>query len=380
MERSFMRSWRSQTLAVTVALQAIALAQTPRATGPSRIGVLQSLQPEPPVPSDPLEMVSGEAQPVQSAEQRQVVTALLQNARALSKVRAQAYDLKTTFTSFGSSTSDGNWSLEDTSPSGRIYRWTAQGPGYASVNLTNNQMFYSSQPAIAMPLRLAQVRDAIFYVYPAMGPYMSLRTANGYLNGAALHCVLAGTAFGGRTFSGGRNWEESEYCIDPNSNLLMTYSPVPGLYIRYDYTNAFRFHGKIIAGAFTISEAGRSVIEARTESVTDPTGANPALFEPSGLTARGVGAVMTPPARVRGTIGPMPQNGNATVNVVVLHGVMSPDGHLSEPEILASTNPSLNQAALDRAGKWQPIAESQQGTTPQSHEVFFTYDFVTPLA
>src|SRR5579872_2613854 len=103
MERSFMRSWRSQTLAVTVALQAIALAQTPRATGPSRIGVLQSLQPEPPVPSDPLELVSGEAQPVQSAEQRQVVTALLQNARALSNVRAQAYDLKTTFTSFGSS-------------------------------------------------------------------------------------------------------------------------------------------------------------------------------------------------------------------------------------------------------------------------------------
>ena len=172
----------------------------------------------------------GEAQAVQTPEQRQAATSLLENARALSNVRAHPYDLKTTFTSFGSSSSDGAWSLEDISPSRNVYRWTAQGPGYSAVNLYNSRLLYSNLPSGAIPLRLTQVREAIFFIYPNMGPYMSLRTATGSLNGASLQCVLAAQAFGGKSFSGGRNWEESEYCVDPQHGLLVSYSPTPGLY------------------------------------------------------------------------------------------------------------------------------------------------------
>ena len=71
---------------------------------------------QPPVPNDPLEVVTA-AQPIQNPEQRLAATSLLANARALSNVRARAYDLKTTFTSNGSSSSDGSWSMEDISPS-----------------------------------------------------------------------------------------------------------------------------------------------------------------------------------------------------------------------------------------------------------------------
>ena len=118
---------RFRSLAITAALQAMAWTQRP-VRPPMRASTLESV-PEPPVPSDPLELVTGDAQPVQTPEQRQAATNLLQTARAASNVRAQPYDLKTTFTAFGSSSSDGNWTLEDTSPSGKIYRWTAQGPG-----------------------------------------------------------------------------------------------------------------------------------------------------------------------------------------------------------------------------------------------------------
>ena len=46
---------------------------------------------------------------------------------------------------------------------------------------------------------------------------------------------------------------------------------------------------------------------------------------------------------------PLPSsNAEAAVQVVTLHGSVS-DGGLSEVEILASTDASLNQAALDRA-------------------------------
>ena len=144
---------------------------------------------QPPVPSDPLELVT-DAQPIQNAEQRLAATSLLANARSISNVRAQPYDLKTTFTSAGSSSSDGSWSMEDISPSGGLYRWTAQGPSYSAVNLYTNRLLYSNQPSGAVPLRLAQVRTAIFFMYPVTGPRASLRTAAGNLNGIDVSCVL----------------------------------------------------------------------------------------------------------------------------------------------------------------------------------------------
>jgi hypothetical protein len=61
----------------------------------------------PPLPSDPLELVTGGAQPIQDADQRGAVTQLLTNAHSLSNVRAQPYDMKTTFASYGGSASDG---------------------------------------------------------------------------------------------------------------------------------------------------------------------------------------------------------------------------------------------------------------------------------
>ena len=131
-----------------------------------------------------------------------------------------------------------------------MYRWTAQGPGYSGVNLYRDDLLYSDQPSGVVPLRLTQVREAIFFIYPGTGPYASLRTAPGSLNGTAVQCVLTAQAFAGRVFMGSRNWEESEYCVDPQSGLLLTYSPTPGLYVHYDYSNAIHFHDKLIPGSF----------------------------------------------------------------------------------------------------------------------------------
>lgn len=344
--------------------------------------------PRPPIPTDPLELVAGAAQPVQDAEQRLAATSLLTKARELSNVRAQPYQMKTSFTSSGGLPSDGSWTLEDISPSRKIYRWTAQGPNYSAVNLytaSTQGMLYTSQPGASIPLRLAQVRAAIFFVYPIIGPQASLRTASGYLDGAPQHCVLTAFAFGGQSFSGGRSWQESEYCVDSNTGLLTIYSPVPGLYVHYDYSAAIHFHGKIIPGAFSVTEAGRTVIQAKTESVNDPVDPDSALFNSAGLSPSGVGREMTPPNRSRSLI---PLNGNfqqaasianPLIQVVILHGTVAPDGQLSEVEVLASSDPSLNQTARDRAQQRNPMpfARSQPGATPQSHEMFFTFEFVT---
>ena len=373
---------------IGVIFQGITLAQAPNpSSSPLSFQNLNAL-PRPAVPADPLDPVTGGAQPIQDAEQRAAVVTLLQKARELSNVRAQPYDLKTTFVSNGGLPSDGSWTLEDTSPGRGLYRWTAQGPNYAAVNLYNNTtqgMLYSNQPGGVLPLRLVQVREAIFFNFAPVGPRVPFRTAAGYVNGAAQNCVLVGQVLPGQTSGGGRNWGDSEYCVDSTTGLLTTYSPAPGLYIHYDYSNGIKFHNKTIPGSFTISEAGRVVIEAKTESVSDPGDPKSALFDSAGMTALGVGQAMTPAMNLRTMAPPdfrsLKSATNLAVQVAVLHGNVSPDGHLSETEMLASTDANLYQKALDYANKLSTsvgsATKAQPGATQQSHEMIFTVEFVT---
>ena len=373
---------------ISAAFSGILLAQAPNpAISPLSLQNLNTL-PRPAVPADPLDPVTGGAQPIQSPEQRAAVVTLLQKAHDLSNVRAQPYDLKTTFVSNGGLPSDGSWTLEDISPGPRIYRWTAQGPNYAAANLYNNTtqgMLYSNQPGGALPLRLVQVREAIFFNFAQFATQAPFRTAAGYVNGAAQTCVLIRQGARNQTSSGSRDWGDSEYCVDSKTGLLTTYSPAPGLYIHYDYSSAIKFHDKIIPGAFTISQGGRVVITAKTESVSDPGDPKSALFNPAGMTAIGVGRDMTPSMNLR-TMAPPDFNAlrtakNLAVQEVVLHGNLSPDGHLSETELLASSDASLNQKALDQASQFGKnlgsAMQAQPGVTPQSHEIIFTVEFVT---
>lgn len=342
--------------------------------------------PIPPIPADPLEMAASGVQPTQTAEQRAAAVALLTKARNLSNIRAQPYDLKTSFISSGGPPSDGNWTMQDTSPSRGIYRWTAQGPTYSAVNLytaTTQGTLYSNQPGSNVPLRLEQVREAIFYVYRLLGPQAVLRTANGFLNGSAVQCVLVSWGFRTESLSAGRSWNEAEYCVDARTGLLTTYSPIPGLYIHYDYTNPVAFHGKTIPSGFTITEAGRPVIEAKTLSVIDPPDATSSFFSPAGLTSSGVGMEMRGATNFRNFVWLTKQPRSTTdiaMQVVIVHGNVSPEGHLSETEVLASTDNSLNQIALERANQRNgtlPNNQAQPGATPQSHETYFTFEFAT---
>jgi hypothetical protein len=230
-----------------------------------------------------------------------------------------------------------------------------------------------------MPLRLAQVRAAIFFAYQAFGPQATLRTATGSLNGVDVSCVMVSHTGQNKSAAGFRRWEKSEYCIDPNSGLLMRYSPVPGLYVSYDYTNAIHFHDRIVPGKFTITEAGETVEEARTESVTDPGAMDPPLFQPDGLEKVGARSLMTRPWKVRTRSMSGAGSSNGTLQVVVLDGIVTADGQFGELHVVASSNAAMNQAAMDEAANWknwQSQEEAQPGATPQSHEAFFTIEFL----
>lgn len=342
--------------------------------------------PRPPLPPDPLELVTGDAQPVQDAQQRIAAIGLLDKAHGLSNVRAQPYALKTSFTASGGLASDGSWVLEDIAPKGGGYRWIAQGPNYSAINLyprSSTNGLYGNQASGILPLRLIQVRSAIFFVFPSVGPQASVRTATGILKGAQQNCVLIVIGAGKRSFNGGRNWEESEYCVDAQTGLLSQYSPAPGLFVRYDYSSGIRFHDKFIPTAFSIVENGQVVAEARTIGLTDPPARTDAMFDPTGLTPLGAGRAMNPgmnialPMSVPGQRFPT-SNANAAVQAVTLHGSLAGDGTLREIEILASSDPGLNQAAVAQANSFAlGRARNQPGATAQSSELILTLEFVT---
>jgi hypothetical protein len=373
-------SFRNLTL--LLAVSGVGFSQTPVSI---RGGLDFNAIPRPAMPADSLELVTGAAQPVQNAEQRIAAIGLLDKAHDLSNVRAQPYDLKTSFTASGGLASDGSWTLEDISP-GHMYRWTANGPNYSAINLypeSSTNGLYGNQPSGILPLRLLQVRSAIFFVYPMVGPLASVRTATGSLNGAQQNCLLIVIGAGNLSFNGGRNWEESEYCVDAQTGLLTQYSPAPGLFVRYDYSSEIRFHNKFIPTAFTITENGQPVAQARTVSVADPPASTDPMFNPAGLTALGSGRAMNSGSNIP-LVMPSPgqrlpsSTANAAIQAVALHGNLAGDGQLSEIEILASTDSSLNQAAVAQASTISKVRiQSQPGATQQSSELFLTFEFVT---
>lgn len=335
---------------------------------------------EPAVPGERFELVTGDAQSVEDAKERAGIVTLVTESRKHSNVRVQPYVLKTAFDALGTGSSDGSWEMEDTSPGANVYRWTAQGPGYSAVHLLLNRVLYSDRSTDNLPMRLTQVRAAIFFTQPILGSRASIRHASGNLDGLDVTCVLVAHNMMGRSLSGGRSWDEAEYCIDPKSKTVVTYSPIPGVYIHYDYASAILFHQTIVPGKFTITQAGHAVIEARTVSVADPVKDAPG-FQPTGLNTIGMGPAMSPPWHYHANA-PVP-NGIPTdqPQVVVVHGIQSPKGRLGDLEVVASSNPSLNNSALQYASKWKagPMgALVEPGTAPESHEVFLTLHYMSP--
>jgi hypothetical protein len=63
---------------------------------------------------------------------------------------------------------------------------------------------------------------------------------------------------------------------------------------------------------------------------------------------------------------------------VVVHGVLSPEGKLDEAEIIATTNPSFNQAAIDRTARAPALQNGtyvQPGAVQHPREIIFTEEF-----
>jgi hypothetical protein len=219
------------------------------------------------------------------------------------------------------------------------------------------------------------VRSAIFW--PVAGNFsdMLIRSAAASWNGAAVTCALISGVRSKATATPGRRWQEEEFCVDPKSGLLRTYSVAPGIYNVYDYANAFSFHGSTIARQISVVENGKAVLLVQLESLQDADAVDPASLTPTEQ-MRGPGVVIRGPVRLADFV-TSDQIASGAVQPVIVHALLDVTGKAIEAESLDVENATLSEAALQRVRTRNYGPPVGQGA-PVQREVFINVQFVAP--
>jgi hypothetical protein len=337
-----------------------------------------------PIPSDPLELVSGPIQAVDTSESRADILLLLARARDSYSLRnaGRAYDLKVTFTtnSGGQTEYDGAWKMEDVFDPQQGLRWTAKaGGGFTTTRISSKTVFYEDGTARTVPLRLHEARAALFDPIPSSENVARglIRTSTAVLHGAKVTCVLLSASGSAATATPGRGWEESEECIDPQSGLLQVQSQVPGRYYAYDYSNAPQLGDCVLPRTVIVTEAGKTVSKISVDSLTELPAADAGLFVPTEvMKARGPASGMAGAQKIVRFYGRGPFPSGATVRPVCVFGLVTPSGQLVEAHSLQPSDPN-SQAAVEAAKRMSFFAPTPPGARHRQHFVFVIEMFVS---
>ncbi len=333
------------------------------------------------IPSDPLEIVSGQVQAVDAPASREAVVQLLVRARNNYALRTagRGYDLKVTFTvnANGQTEYDGAWQMEDLFDPQLGLRWTAKAEaGYKTTQISSQEKYYGEGTSAVIPLRLQEARAALFGPIPA-GNFSraAIRTSAATFNGAQVTCVLLS---GSRNAAAsGRSWDETEECIDPQSGLLKVHSQVPGRYFAYDYSNAPQLGGHVLPSKVTVTEGGKTVSEIDVESITDLPAADSSLFVPTEeMKARGPSVALGEAQKLSVFSQPRPFPAGAMLHPVCVFGLVTPSGQLVEAHSLQPSDPN-SQAAVEDAKRLNYFYPRIAGERPRQHFVFIIEKFVS---
>jgi hypothetical protein len=337
-----------------------------------------------PVPRDPLELATGPIQAANTPTSREAALQLLDRARSGFALRSagQAYDLKVSFTvdSLGETNYDGAWEMEDLFAPRQGHRWTAtSASGFTATSLARAGEIYGDGTASVVPLRLLEARGVLFdpIQSPAYADRGSIRTSAATFHGATVTCLLLSRSRNTANVASGRDWEETEECIDPQSGLLRVHSEAPGRYAVFDYSNAPQLGGHILPRSVTITEAARIVSTVSVESLRGITEADPGLFVPTdAMKAKGPAVAMTSATKISRVQGEGPFTSAVTLRPVCVFGLVTPTGHLVEAHALQPSDRN-SQAAVEDAMKIDFSPLEPAGAPPRQHFVFVIEKFVS---
>jgi hypothetical protein len=277
-----------------------------------------------------------------------------------------------TFTvkSDGQTEHDGVWTMEDVFDPRLGLRWSAtSSDGYSITRIVRGSRLFGDDSTAYVPLRLHEARAALLDPMPSLDGMnrATLRTATVVDRGAAVTCVLLSGSTSRFETANGRRWDEAEECIDPQTGLLQSHSPVPGRSYTYDYSKAVEFSGRTLPGRITVNEAGRAVSVITVESLTSPTSIDPALFRPTeAMRAKGQPVVLGGSQKLVRTIAGEPVSATAPGDTVCVFGLVTAGGQLMEAHSLQPAS----AAAIEAARKLTFPSSAQPGQPGQQFFVF----------
>ncbi len=331
-----------------------------------------------PVPPDPLELVTGPTEVPATPEQRGALVALMNRAFEHYSLHARgtpAHVLQMSFTA-GASTLNpgGNGQLRETWLSGENWRWDGTLGGDTLLRISSNAAVYDQNPNSMIPLRLKMLANAVFAPIQGAPRRETIRTASVEWKGSPITCILASAEGNPQTAENGRQWYETEYCIDPATGLLDIYSIAPGIYTVYDYTNALKFHDRVLPGKITITENAATVVEAQLTSVADTDSATSgSLLTPTAqMVSQGAATALALPGRFPIRV---PMAGSGTmIQPVIVHAVIESDGKVLESEALQTSSVTTTALNLVNGMKF-PAPKPASGASAMEREAFINVQF-----
>ena len=347
----------------------------------SGIALCQMVSPLPyaPVPADPLELVTGGISVPSTPDQRLAAQQIIVKARDLYKFHAGSpFDLKLSFNATGQSQYEGPGTLEELFLGPNGSRWTAHLGSYSQTRVVATMgLIYDDKPAGEIPMRLQQLREAVFSPIYANPQTAFIRTASVSLNGEPLNCVLLSQGQSGPEppATQRRRWVETEWCVNAQSGLLRIASEAPGTYTVYDYADSLQFQDLKLPRNITVSEAGAKVLDIRLESVTEPASLDRKQLVPAA--AMRPGAVLRDAIRFPAFLPDGSGKQPVIIRPVMVHATFGADGNALEMEIAATPDPGLNAAALTYTKSYKFSVPTPQGATPDQSQVYINIQFLS---
>jgi hypothetical protein len=330
-----------------------------------------------PMPADPLEPVNGGIAVPATPELRLAAQQIIGKARDQYKLHAGSpFDLKLTFNATGRSRYEGSGMLEELFLGMNGSRWTARIGSYSQTRITGTMgLVYDDKPAGEIPMRLQQLREAVFSPIYANPQTAFIRTATLFVNNEELNCVLLTHSSAEPPTIQRRRWTETEWCVNAQSGLLRIASEVPGTYTVYDYTDALHFHDLTLPRNIRVSEAGATVLDIRLESITEPASLDRQQLAPTaGMKSGPVlrDAIHLPAVKLDGL-----RSRPTIMRPVVVHATFGADGKAIETEITETSDPTLNADALAYTNGYKFSIPAAPGSVPEQSQVYLTVNFLS---
>ncbi len=343
----------------------------------SVIGLAQngSSIPVAPMPADPLEPVNGGIVVPSTPDQRLAAQQIIVKARDQYKLHAGApFDLKLTFNATGRSRYEGTGTLEELFLGMNGFRWTAQFGNYTQTRITGTMgLIYDDKPPGEIPMRLQQLREAVFSPIYANPQSAFIRTATVIVNNEELNCVLLSGSSAESFKVQRRRWSETEWCVNSQTGLLRIASEAPGAYTVYDYTDALRFHDLTLPRYIRVSEFGSAVLDIRLESVTDPASLDRQQLTPAA--GMKTGPVLQDAIHLFASVPDGSRRRPTIMRQVVVHAIVGANGRALETELAETSDPSLAGAALDFANHFSYSVPTPPGAVVKQSQVYLHINF-----